>query len=256
MAAPHHPTEVEYPESDGKPMAESDLHRKWMFRIIELLQSHFAGQRVYVSGNLLIYYVEGDPRKSVAPDAFVVKDCDPRERKVFKTWEEGRTPQFVLETTSASTRKEDLVDKMRLYSQLRVSEYFLYDPLGEWLDPPLLGFRLNGNGYVPLEPEGEEGIESAELGITFRLDRGHLVLLDSATGAPLLTSAEQRDVAERCALEAAREAQNAKQLAQEAKQQAQEAEARLRALEIAIRALEEENKRLRSERAAPDKTSQ
>ncbi|HEV2946469.1 MAG TPA: hypothetical protein VGX70_03780, partial [Gemmataceae bacterium] len=61
-------------------MAESDLHRDWMVRIIELLVAHFAGQKVYVSGNLLIYYVEGDPRKCVAPDAFVVKDCDPRRR--------------------------------------------------------------------------------------------------------------------------------------------------------------------------------
>ncbi|WP_343423473.1 hypothetical protein [Candidatus Amarolinea dominans] len=70
-----------YPESDGKPMAESDLHREIMFWIIHLLQRFFAGQRVYVSGNLLIYYEQGNPRKSVAPDCFVVwgwkRGCGP-----------------------------------------------------------------------------------------------------------------------------------------------------------------------------------
>src|SRR5713101_3017903 len=116
--------EIDYPSSDGKPMAESDLHRDWMVRIIELLKSHFAGQKVYVSGNLLIYYVEGDPKKCVAPDAFVVKDCDPKRRKIYKLWEESKTPSFVLETTSSTTRGEDQRGKMRLYARLQVVEYF------------------------------------------------------------------------------------------------------------------------------------
>ena len=75
--------EIEYPESDGQPMAETDLHRNWMFWLIELLQSFFAGQQVYVSGNLLVYYVEGNPKKSVAPDVFVVKNVEPHARRVF-----------------------------------------------------------------------------------------------------------------------------------------------------------------------------
>jgi hypothetical protein len=105
MSRPHPPLkEVVYPDSDGKPMAESDLHRDWMVFIIEVLKHAFAGQRVYVSGNLLIYYVEGNPRRSVAPDAFVVKDCDPRRRRVFKIWDEKRGLCFVMETTSSSTR--------------------------------------------------------------------------------------------------------------------------------------------------------
>src|SRR5713226_5574893 len=93
------PAEIYYPESDGKPMAESDVHRDWMVWIIESLRFFFLGQRVYVSGNLLIYYVEGDAKKSVAPDVFVVKDCDPKRRKIFKVWEEGKAPNFAMETT-------------------------------------------------------------------------------------------------------------------------------------------------------------
>lgn len=49
---------IEYPEADGRPMAEADLHRDLMFYVIHLLRRYLAGQQVYVSGNLLLYYEE------------------------------------------------------------------------------------------------------------------------------------------------------------------------------------------------------
>jgi Uma2 family endonuclease len=183
--------DIIYPESDGKPMAESDLHRDWMFRIIELLKLFFAGQRVYVSGNLLIYYVEGDPKKSIAPDAFVVKDCDPGRRRIYKLWEQGKPPNFVLETTSSTTRREDRNKKMRVYAQMGVAEYFLYDPLGDWLDPPLQGYRLEAGQYLRLEADKDGGITSQRLGLIFRLEEGHLVLFNPATEQRLQTAEER-----------------------------------------------------------------
>ena len=63
---------IVYPESDGKPMAETDVHRDLMVDSIQMLQHHFRDEPVYVSGNLLIYYEEGNIRKSVSPDVFVV----------------------------------------------------------------------------------------------------------------------------------------------------------------------------------------
>ena len=117
------------------PWLKATFIANWMIRIIERLQRFFAGQRVYVSGNLLIYYFQGNPKRCVAPDAFVVKDCDPRFRTVFKTWEEARLPNFVLETTSATTQQNDLETKMELYTRFHVAEYFLYDPRGDWLSP-------------------------------------------------------------------------------------------------------------------------
>jgi Uma2 family endonuclease len=221
------PAILNYPESDGKPMAESALNRDWMVRIIELLQCFFKGVRVYVSGNLLIYYVEGDPTKSVAPDVFVVKDCDPKQRRVFKIWEERRTPSFALEITSPKTRREDQVHKMRLYAQLGIEEYFLYDPLAEWLEPALFGYRLVGGGYVPIEPDTDTEIISEQLGITFRLEKGRLALFATSTGQRLTTGNERAAEAEaRAEQEAAR---------------AEQAEAR-------AQALEQELARLRAER--------
>ena len=145
-----------YPESDGKPMAETDLHREIMFWIIHLLQRFFAGQRVYVSGNLLIYYEQGNPRKSVAPDCFVVWGVEARLRPIYKLWEEGQAPQVVFEVTSKSTRREDMKDKMRLYAQLGVEEYYLYDPTGDYLKPSLAAFQRAGDGFVPMQPDNGE----------------------------------------------------------------------------------------------------
>src|SRR4029453_1070768 len=67
------PTPVHYPESDGKPMAETDIHLDLMFDLIASPAYHFRDARdVYVSGNLLLYYEEGNPGASVAPDVFVL----------------------------------------------------------------------------------------------------------------------------------------------------------------------------------------
>jgi Uma2 family endonuclease len=169
-------------------MAETDVHRNWMFWIIEMLQSFFRGMRVYVSGNLLIYYRQGDPKKRVAPDVFVAKECEQRLRRVFKIWEEPKGPSFALEVTSKKTRRQDLGPKKELYAQLRIAEYLLYDPLGEWLHPSLQGFRLVDGSYVPWEPDENGGFVSQQLGITFRLEGGDLALFNTATGERLKTA--------------------------------------------------------------------
>ena len=62
------PRIVEYPSSDGQPMAETPVHRDAMIDAIRVLARHFARRPdVYVSGNMLMYYEEGNPRKSLAP---------------------------------------------------------------------------------------------------------------------------------------------------------------------------------------------
>ena len=48
---------VLYPESDGKPMAETESHRDIMIDFIQMLKHHFRHVNdAYVSGNLLMYY--------------------------------------------------------------------------------------------------------------------------------------------------------------------------------------------------------
>ncbi|WP_235526455.1 hypothetical protein [Nostoc piscinale] len=66
-------TEIFYPDSDGKPMAESDPARDYLIYAVEALDIYFqARSDIYVSGNLFIYYKQGIPSAVIAPDVFVV----------------------------------------------------------------------------------------------------------------------------------------------------------------------------------------
>ncbi|MGE0378466.1 MAG: Uma2 family endonuclease [Planctomycetaceae bacterium] len=201
--------EIEYPESDGKPMAETELHLEWMIDIRNRLKYRYQGQRVYVGANLLVYYVEGDARKSVAPDGFVVKDCDPGRRRTFKTWVEQRTPDVVFEVTSSSTRSEDEKLKPQTYARIGVKELFLYDPTGDYLDPVLQGYCFSRGRKTRIRPNASGALECRELGLLVRLDDAvALHLFDSGTGERLLTEAEAADARaqkERAAREAVEE---------------------------------------------------
>ncbi|MBW3597944.1 MAG: Uma2 family endonuclease [Planctomycetes bacterium] len=115
MSAIETKTEIEYPESDGLPMGETDLHQWWMIRIADLLRWRYQGQRVYVSGNLLIYPEEGNNLRHVAPDCFVVLDCEPGFRRTYKVWKEGKPPDVVSEVTSSSTRRQDEDETVALW---------------------------------------------------------------------------------------------------------------------------------------------
>jgi len=186
--------EVIYPETDGKPMAETDVHRKEMIALIETLADHFReAPDIYVSGNLLLYYEEGNPSASIAPDVFVVKGVSKEDRRIYKLWEEGKAPNVVIEVTSRGTRLEDQGTKRALYAWLGVKEYFLYDPLGEYLDPPLQGYRLGEREYDWIQPTGEGALYSEELELELRLEDGRLRLVDPGTGERLLTPAEAQE---------------------------------------------------------------
>ena len=83
----------DYPTSDGKPMAETDLHSDQMMDLILTLQAFFADDDdVYVSGNLLVFYVPGDRRRQLSPDVFVVRGVAKHNRDNYLIWEEGRGP--------------------------------------------------------------------------------------------------------------------------------------------------------------------
>ncbi len=229
--------EVEYPSSDGKPMAETDIHRDEMVYVIEGLRSHFRdAPDVYVSGNILLYYIEGDPRSSVSPDGLVAKGLShaKERRDIYKVWEEGRPPCWVIEVTSRKTRLEDLNRKKSLYERLGIEEYFLYDPREEYLDPPLQGYRLSGGRYQPISPEPDGSLVSRVLGMVLSWDDSGLCLIDARTGETLLSPAEEK---------AAREA---------AEERAVEEAEKRRAAEMALRAAEERADREAASRRAAE----
>jgi len=125
-------------------MAETDWHRDLMNALIQTLVVYYAADpMVYVSGNLLVFLQAGQPSAHLSPDVFVVKGVAKHQRPNYLIWEERKGPDVVIELTSQSTRDEDVEDKYELYQDtLRVPEYFLFDPLGDYLQPPLQGHRL------------------------------------------------------------------------------------------------------------------
>jgi Uma2 family endonuclease len=189
--------EIHYPTSDGKPMAETDHHRDLMLALIETLKTWFASNdRIYVSGNLLYYYVPGDKRRHVSPDVFVVRGVPNHRRKYYLAWEEGKHPSVVIELTSSSTRREDTRKKFELYRDvLKVKEYFLYDPYGDYLKPQLQGYRLAKGQYVPIALR-DGRMPSQGLGLHLEADGNDVRLYDPATNAWLLTPSERAEEAE------------------------------------------------------------
>ncbi len=166
------PTETAdlYPESDGKPMAETERHFREILKNFALIENHFAHvPDVYVLGNMMMYYEEGNPRKSISPDIFVAFGIGRKERRIYKIWEEGKPPDFVLEFASKKTYHKDLTDKMRLYADIGIQEYFLYDVDGPYLPTPLMGFRLVDGDYVEIPTNANGGILAATLGLEFHL---------------------------------------------------------------------------------------
>ncbi len=246
------PIVIEYPESDGLPMSESDATRNYLIYCVESLRLFFESRpQVYVSGNLFIYYQEGHTEKNMSPDVFVIFGVSKEVRRSYKSWEEGgQLPSFVLEITSLSTRNNDEVTKPELYASLGVEEYFQYDPTGDYLNPPLKGRRLVDGVYQPIEADrfddGTVSLRSRVLGLDLRLlpwevpmsamraqqlSGRSLRLFDPQTGAKLLTyreieharqEAEQKAQSDR--RRADQEAERANQESERANQEAERAE--------------------------------
>ena len=142
---------VDYPDSDGLPMAENDFQLRTMTYAIEALATHFRTRSdVYVSGDLFVYHEENDNTARVAPDVFVVFGVPGHRRRTYLLWQEGKAPDFVMEVASPSTYRTDLGDKRDTYARIGVSEYWLYDPIGGCFDPRLQGFRLVEGRYEPI----------------------------------------------------------------------------------------------------------
>jgi Uma2 family endonuclease len=170
-------------------MGETTLHRMVIVDLIHGLTTRFRNDpETWVGGDLFLYYRTGEPRYVVCPDVLLVRGVRKWNRPVFFLWEE-RPPSLIVEVTSPGTRKEDTVQKKGLYEQLGVEEYILFDPYGEYLKPPLQGFRLTRSGYepIPLEPDGS--LRSRTTGLILRREREQdgerLRLVDPATGERL-----------------------------------------------------------------------
>jgi Uma2 family endonuclease len=195
MAAIPLQRDIHYPESDGEPMAETEIHLDVTIDLIQGLRRRYRDDaNVYVVGDMFLYYVQGDPRSVVSPDVFLVRGVPktPR-RRIYKLWDEGMAPSLVIEVTSDSTRDEDVRKKKAIYEGLGIEEYFLFDPLGDYLKPRLQGYRLAEGRYqrLPADPDGS--LRSLTTGLILRPEGPGLRLVDAETGKSIPWAVELDD---------------------------------------------------------------
>jgi Uma2 family endonuclease len=224
---------IEYPSSDGEPLAESDHQYIPLTDTVSTLRNHYRDRTdVYVAGDMLVYYVLNDPSTSVAPDVYAVFGTlgnHPRDSWVVSR-EGGRVPDFVLEVASRSTWRRDREEKREIYADIGVSEYWRFDPLDEFFSLPLEAERLVDGAYQPIPiRRDEDGVlraYSEVLGLELCVFADlSLRLHDPLRGVWLLN--HQRSEEARLASEAELEREREGRLA---------AEARLRLLEAQLRA--------------------
>ena len=230
--APTDPADL-YPDTDGEPMAASDFHLEILIWLLQTLKAHFAPRPdVYVSGDILTYYTEGDPRAVIAPDVLVSFGIGRKPRHTYKVWEERKAPDFVMEFSSKTTYQNDLTDKMDIYAALGIPNYLLYDAEALYLPSPLIGFQLVDRVYVPIPPGGDGGIHSDVLGLDFHIRDRRLAVYDPVGKQWIQTPAE-----------------TAEARAETAEARAETAEARAEQEAITRQKAEEEVKRLREQLA-------
>ncbi len=222
---------IEYPSSDGEPMAESDWQYGALTDTVSALRVRFRDRPdVYIAGDMLVYYRMNDNRVSVAPDVYAVFGTTGNHRRhSWFVWREGKAPDFVLEIASQSTWERDAVEKRDIYAGMGVTEYWRFDPTGECFTPALVGERLEDGEYREIPLSSEDSIlrgHSDVLGLDFCVLPGlELRLYDPVSGLWLHTHQES-EIAREAAETALGTEQAARQDA-EAARQAAEDEARM-----------------------------
>ena len=241
-----------YPDDDGEPMSDNTVQFRWIVLIKEGLEFLFRNRPdVFVAGDLLWYYEEGNPKARIAPDAMVVFGRPKIDRGSYRQWqEEGVAPQVVFEVLSPGNRGAEMARKFRAYDELGVAEYYVYDP-----DEGLLQGWLRREGRLREIIDLNDWV-SPRLGIRFIPGEGPESLrIHHPDGSPFQTALEMQETAaaERERAEAAeRQVQTAERQARTAERQAQTAEQRAQAERLEKEAAERQAQaeRERAERFA------
>ena len=200
-------TSIIYPETDGMPLPDGEFQAPLYARIVGTLRTHFRdipGARV--NGDTFIYYVEGDSRRSVSPDCYVVfglsdaalQSLSLEGNNTYLLWEVGKAPDFILEIGSKSTANADLVSKRELYAELGVAEYWRYDATGgEFYGESLVGERLVDGEYSRVElrheSDGRIWSHSEALNLDLWWADGELRFWDPVADRWLLSQEGERD---------------------------------------------------------------
>jgi hypothetical protein len=209
-------------------MAETAIHVRaimYLYDVFEfLLKTIRADLSIYLAADMFLYYQEGNPRANKSPDLMLIKGVDGSyQRRSFKTWVEHAVPSVIIEVSSKSTWIEDVVMKASLYARLGVKEYFIFDPLQEWLPVQLVGFRLENGEFVELTAGEDGGIDCHEMEVRFIPSDDLLLVTDLRTGKDVPAMWRKHQAFDHLEAQLQQTEQRAAQEAQRAAQEAQRA---------------------------------
>jgi Putative restriction endonuclease/Helicobacter pylori protein of unknown function (DUF874) len=164
------PPVIDYPSSDGKPLADNTIQFGLIATIHGALDALL--DDAFVAADLLWYPVEGDNKCKRAPDVMVAFGRPKGDRRSYLQWKEGNiAPQVVFEIASDSNTIEELEgDKFRFYQKYGVEEYYLHDPERHTLK----GWLRQGSELKPIAQM--QGWVSPRLKVRFELVNGLLQL--------------------------------------------------------------------------------
>ena len=252
---------LEYDPFEPEPMPDAMLQEPILRGVLPVLSSRARannlGQPLFDSSNTILCYNPINLNIRVSPDYYFAVGIDletVKYRSIYRTWVQGKPPDFVLEVVSPSTARNDETTKRDIYADMGVPEYWRYDPTA-FVAPhrrplyavPLIGELLVDGAYQPIEvtagPEGCIWGFSPALGVSLAVKDKRLMVYDHELGGFVAEFDEQ----ERAKMEAQAEARAERELRSVAEERRTAAENVAIEQAATIRRLEEEVRRLRGD---------
>lgn len=150
----------------GDEFTQGPRHETDLRYLQGVFRQHYRGNPVVAvySGIKMVWDVENIAQP--APDVAIVIGAESGESnlKTFDVQAMGQRPRFILEIVAPRFVEADWVEKVQLYAQAGIQEYFIVDS-GERMGQPTVdytvtGYRLVKGAYQPIPPESDGRIYS------------------------------------------------------------------------------------------------
>jgi len=134
--------------------------------LVSALYSALTDRVFLAEANVGIYHAVSQP--AIVPDVFVSFNVQVPEawwekpNRCYMVWNFGKPPEIAIEVVSNQVGNE-LTDKLRIYEQMRVSYYVVYDPSHQLGEQTLYLFELRGVCYSEI---ADTWLEQVGLGLT------------------------------------------------------------------------------------------
>ena len=136
---------------DGAPV-DNVFSEKQMRLLTESLHASWQTERPFVAfANVGLFYGVNLP--PIVPDVLLSigvrlpENLFPKLNRSYFVWAYGKPPEVAIEIVSNREGKEG-TEKMDIYANVRVSNYFIFDPEHHLSEETLRGFQLNGSQYT------------------------------------------------------------------------------------------------------------